>query len=246
MTSKRPKFVNDHIYHVFNRGVEKRKIFLQISDFFRFIFCLYELNDKGLVKMRDRIKVRAAKKKYTGETGVSIGMAEFKKPLVEVMAFCLMPNHYHLVLRQLVDGGISLFMKKLSNGYTGYFNEKYQRKGIGALFQGCFKAIEAENDRQFTALICYIFTNPVELLEKNWKEAGVKDPKKAAKFLESYRWSSYLDCIGISNFSSVTKRDFITEFFGGPKKIRELIEDWISYKTELRNVFKNIGNLALE
>lgn len=192
--------------------------------------------------MRDRIKERKERKRkiHTGETGVS------KKPLVEIMVFCLMPNHYHLILRQLVDGGISLFMKKLSNGYTGYFNEKYKRKGIGALFQGCFKAVQVENDRQLMALVYYIFTNPIELVEKNWKEGGVKDLKKAIKFLESYRWSSYLDCIGISNFSSVTKRDFIVEFFGGPDKIKKSIKDWILYKTELRSGFEKIKDLVLE
>ena len=137
-------------------------------------------------------------------------------------------------------------MKKLSNGYTGYFNEKYNRKGIGALFQGCFKAVHVENDRQLAALVAYIFTNPVELTEKNWKEGLVKDPSRASQFLKTYRWSSYLDCIGISNFPSVTKRDFITEFFGSPEKIQEFIESRILYKTELKKVFDGVRDLILE
>jgi putative transposase len=235
---KRPKFINGEFYHIYNRGVEKRNIFQEVSDYFRFIFCLYELNDKKLIKMRDRILERKARE-HTGATRVSD-----REMLVEVIIFCFMPNHYHLVLRQLVDGGISLFMKKLANGYTGYFNEKYSRKGIGALFQGRFKAVHVKDDKQLQALVCYIFTNPVELIERNWKEAGVKDIKKVIQFLESYRWSNYLDYIGVPNFPSVTKRDFITEFFGGPGEIRKSIEDWILYKTELKSGFNK--DLTLE
>lgn len=245
MVSKHPKFVTGEYYHIFNRGVEKRNIFLQISDYFRFIFCLYELNDKNMVVMRDRIKER--KKRKEKSIGSTYGFHNKRgELLVEAVAFCLMPNHYHLVLRQLVDGGISLFMKKLSNSYTGYFNEKYKRKGIGSLFQGRFKALHVENDRQLTALIAYIFTNPVELIEKNWKENGTKDPQEAIKFLKTYRWSSFLDYIGVSNFPSVTKRDFITEFFGGPEKIKEFIKSWILYKTELKRGLDGIGDLILE
>ncbi|MEK7503547.1 MAG: transposase [Patescibacteria group bacterium] len=243
MPSKHPKFVTGELYHIFNRGVEKREIFLQTSDFFRFISCLYELNEKGLIKMRDRIEERQKRKreKHTGATRVSRGEA-----LVEVVVFCLMPNHYHLILRQLIDGGISLFVKKLANSYVGYFNEKYSRKGMGSLFQGRFKAVHIKNDKQFFNLICYIFTNPVEIIEKDWKETGSKNPKKAIQFLKSYRWSNFLDCIGVSNFPSVTKRDFVTDFFGGPSKIEESVEGWILYKTELKKGIGSIEDIILE
>src|SRR3989344_3086945 len=244
MPSKRPQFITGQFYHIFNRGVEKRNIFQQVSDYFRFIFCLYELNDKNLVVMRDRIEKR---EKYRGTTPVSNPVSKPKKePLVEVITFCLMPNHYHLILRQLVDGGISLFMKKLADSYVGYFNLKHNGIGMGSLFQGRFKAVHVKDDRQLLALICYIFTNPVELIEKNWKEIGVKDIKKVIQFLESYRWSNYLDCIGIPNFPSVTKRDFIMEFLGGSDGIKKPIKDWILYKTELKKGFEKINDLVLE
>src|SRR3989344_53669 len=243
MPTKHPKFVTGELYHVFNRGVEKREIFLQTSDFFRFIFCLYELNEKGLIKMRDRIEERQKRKRerYTGDTCVSRGEA-----MVEVIAFCLMPNHYHLILRQLVDGGISLFMKKLANSYVGYFNEKYDRKGMGSLFQGCFKAVHVKDDKQFFNLICYIFTNPVETIDKDWKERGFENSEKAIQFLKSYRWSNFLDCIGVPNFPSVTKRDFLMEFLGGAGKIEESVENWILYKTELKKGTESIKDIVLE
>ncbi|MBI2450705.1 MAG: transposase [Candidatus Nealsonbacteria bacterium] len=245
MPITRPKLVTGEYYHIYNRGVEKRDIFLNTADFFRFIFCLYELNDKNMVVMRDRMEERKIRKKTSiGETHGCYNRR--RELLVEIIAFCLMPNHYHLVLRQLVDGGISLFMKKLSNSYTGYFNEKYERKGAGSLFQGCFKGVHVGNDKQLMSLVAYIFTNPVELVEKNWKEGGARDPRKTVEFLKNYRWSSYLDYIGITNFSSVTKRDFITEFFGSPEKIKEFVESWILYKTELKKGFYDMRDLTMD
>lgn len=242
MPSKRPQFANGEIYHVFNRGVEKRNIFQQISDYFRFIFCLYELNDKNLVRMAKRIKQRKSrKKKERGRTSIHL-----REPLVEVIAFCLMPNHYHLVLRQLVNGGISLFMKKLGDSYVGYFNQKYDRKGMGSLFQGRFKAVHVGTNEQLINLICYIFTNPLELLETKWRAIGIKNPKKAIKHLEIYRWSSYLDCIGKPNFPSVTERNFLLKVFRGSDNLKKNIEGWIFYKAEIRRGYEKIKNLILE
>ena len=240
MASKRPQFITGEIYHAFNRGVEKRNIFQQISDYFRFIFCLYELNNKNLIRMAERIKKRE-KEKTRGATPRRSG-----EPLVEIIAFCLMPNHYHLVLRQLVDGGISLFVKKLGDSYVGYFNEKHNRKGMGSLFQGRFKAVHVQTDEQFINLICYIFTNPTELLEKNWREAWVKNSEKVIKYLEFYRWSSYLDCIGTPNFPSVTKRDFLMKVCRGSANIKKLVEKWILYKAERKKGYEKIKSLALE
>ena len=243
---KQPKFVNGEIYHILNRGVEKRNIFQQISDYFRFIFCLFECNDKNFVIMRDRIGARRKIKaqKSIGDTYDIINKK--REPLVEILTFCLMPNHYHLVVRQLTDGGVSLFMKKLGNSYVAYFNKKYHRERMGSLFQGSFKAIHIKTDNQLMNVICYIFTNPIELLERNWKETGTKDPEKAREYLKSYRWSSYLDCIGEKNFPSVTQRDFLFDTFGGQNKIKELVENWILYKTDLNKGFDEIKDLILE
>jgi len=244
MPSKRPQFVNEEIYHIYNRAIEGRNLFQQISDYFRFIFCLYELNDKNLVRMEKRIKQR--KKKRRGSTPPNSTSAIKREPLVEIIVVCLMPNHYHLVVRQLVDGGISLFMKKLGDSYVGYFNLKYDRKGRGSIFQGRFQAVHVKTNDQFINLVCYIFTNPVELLEKTWKETGVKNPKRAVKYVESYRWSSYLDCIGRTNFPSVTQRDFLMKVFGGPKNIKKSVQSWILGKTKLKNGYEKIKGLALE
>ena len=240
MPTKRPQFVTGEIYHIFNRGVEKRNIFQQISDYFRFIFCIYELNIKNLVIMRNQIEKRK-EKKYRGTTPVNS-----REPLVEILIFCLMPNHYHLIVRQMVENGISLFMKKLGDSYVGYFNQKYNRKGMGSLFQGRFKAVHVKTTEQLINLVWYIFTNPVGLLEKDWKEMGVKNPQEVINYLESYRWSSYLDCIGIANFPSVTKRDFLMELFGGSANIKKFIESRILEGSETKKSYEKIKDLVLE
>ncbi|MGB2761956.1 MAG: transposase [Minisyncoccales bacterium] len=238
----RPQFVTGEIYHIVNRAIEGKNLFQEIADYFRFIFCLYELNNKKMVNMRACITRRKIQKqqKNTGQTCVNRDL------LVEILAFCLMPNHYHLVVRQLTDNGISLFMKKLGDGYVGYFNEKYKRKGRGSIFQGHFKTVHIKTQKQFMNVICYVFTNPIELLEKTWKEKGVKNPQKAIKYLESYQWSSYLDCIGKNNFPSVTKRELLFEIFGNSKKLGKSVENWILYKAELNKGLKVSKGLFLE
>jgi len=232
------EFIIGDIYHLFNRGVEKRQIFMDESDRFRFVFCLYECNDANFVIMRNRINDRLFRKNYIGDTYVNLPAFQTKREmLVEIITFVLMPNHYHLVVRPLVEGGVSLFMKKLSNSYTGYFNDKYERKGMGALFQGAFKAVRVEGDGQFLHLAEYLFANPVEIIDPEWKDRGAQDIKKAIEFVNNYKWSSYFDSIGIDNFPSVTARDFLWQVFGGkdgisagPQNVGQYVEEWIKNK----------------
>ncbi len=244
-------FAIGDIYHIFNRGVEKRAVFMDNSDYYRFVFSLYECNDETAVRVGQRIierrqrntnKASSARSHLASLQGATLQNSEAHKRelLVEVVAFTLMPNHYHLILRQLVDGGISLFMKKLGNAYTGYFNERHERKGMGALFQGRFKAIRIADDRQFLHLAEYLFSNPVEILEPDWKLGGVRDPAAAIDFLNNYKWSSYLDSIGMKNFPSVTDRDFLWKVFAGSTderkgrcRVKEFTEAWIKNKSTL-------------
>lgn len=127
-------------------------------------------------------------------------------------------------------------MQKLGTGYTMYFNQKYER--VGALFQGRFKAIEVENDAQLLHLPYYIHLNPVELIEPKWKKREIKNAKKVMSFLESYRWSSYLDYIGKKNFPSVTSREFLTDIMGRPGEYKKSTREWLQelYFEEIKDV----------
>src|SRR3989344_8067514 len=199
----REKIVAGNVYHVLNRGVDKRNIFLDDGDYLRFIHNLFVFNDTAPIDNAghffNQAKYRALRTPYIE-----------RKPrelLVEILAFCLMPNHYHLMLRPLQDDGVFKFIKRLNMGYAKYFNEKYERSG--ALFQGRYKSIVVNNEAHFIHLPYYIHLNPLDLIVPEWRNREIKNLDKALEFLENYRWSSYLDYIGKKNFPSVTQRDFL-------------------------------------
>jgi len=121
-------------------------------------------------------------------------------------------------------------MKKVS-GYSNYFNKKYRR--VGPLFQGRFKAVLIKTDEQLRNTFAYISTNPIGLIQKNWKENGIKDFEKALDFLQSYKWSSYPHYLGKENFSSLVESDFFIDLFGSLDNCKKEIESWLSYKVEV-------------
>jgi putative transposase len=225
--------VTGYIYHVYNRGVEKRPIFSEESDYVRFIHDLFEFNDKNsaskfIVSKNSEGNLPNSEKIKNHEKE-----NEVRKPrdlLVNLLAFCLMPNHYHLLLKQVKKNGISKFMLKLGTGYANYFNKKYQR--IGSLFQGSYKLEIIDNDSYFDHIPNYIHLNPLDLNEPGWRNNEIKNPKKAIKFLETYRWSSLLDYIGIKNFPSVTQRNSMPEYFLNQKTYRQEIFDFSKIETD--------------
>lgn len=215
-------FVAGDIYHVINRGVDKRKIFLDNKDHFRFIHNLFEFNDtKPINNNFYRFqKSNVIERRYIDESE--------KKPrelLVEILAFSLMPNHYHILLRSKFDDAIPFFMKRLNMGYSRYFNEKYKRSGT--LFQGRYKAVPVTKEAHFIHLPYYIHFNPLDLVTPEWRERKLKNYAEVIKFLENYRWSSHLDYLGRKNFPSVTQRDFLLKFFGGTMGYDNEIKNWL-------------------
>lgn len=211
-----------------DRGVDKRKIFLDTQDHFRFIHDLFEFNDEDSVNTA----FHSFKRKYgeyydVGRRNIMVQKKERKrrKMLVDILAFCLMPNHYHLLLTPRVQNGIALFIKKLNGGYAKYFNARYERSG--ALFEGRYKRVIIKNEAHFIHLPYYIHLNPLDLITPKWRERRLNNFTKAMKFLDSYRWSSHLDYAGEKNFPSVTKRDFLLEFFGGHKQYKEGVTKWL-------------------
>jgi REP-associated tyrosine transposase len=211
------------ILHVFNRGVDKRQIFLDDQDRFRFIHDLYEFNDEERTNTIYHSFARSNDiecRKFTYKTD-----AVRRKLLVDIHAFTLMPNHYHLLLSPLVDRGIPRFMQKLNMGYSKYFNQKYER--TGTLFEGRYKSVPIIEETHFIHIPYYIHCNPLDLAMPEWRERTLPDYGDALRFLQSYRWSSHLDYWGERNFPSVTNREFLSEFFGGTNAYREKIENWL-------------------
>ncbi|MBU1913181.1 MAG: transposase, partial [Candidatus Omnitrophica bacterium] len=137
----------------------------------------------------------------------------------------LMPTHFHLILKQLIDKGISKFMHKLGTGYVNYFNEEQKR--TGALFEGRFKSILIENDEYLMHLSRYIHLNCIDLVEPKWKENGIKNWENASEFLRNYKWSSYLDYIGRDNVPSVIDNEFLLGYFDNKKEYSQFVVNWM-------------------
>ena len=230
MPVKRPQLANDEIYHIVLRGVGDSLIFIDESDYYRAIFSIYEFNTTMPVEIKQK---REEHKKEKENGGLS---SDSRDLLVEILAFCFMPNHIHLLLKQIKNNGITKFMRKLGTGYAGYFNKRYIRKGH--LFQGRFKAVHIKTNEQLQTVFVYTHTNSISLVEPKWKEKGIKNPKKVIKFLENYKWSSYLDYISKKNFPSLTQRDFLLEIMGEEKGCKRFIEDWIEYKKGIKGFSK--------
>ncbi|TSC68738.1 MAG: hypothetical protein G01um101456_520 [Parcubacteria group bacterium Gr01-1014_56] len=151
--------------------------------------------------------------------------------LIDIGAYCLMPNHFHLLISEKEKGGISKFMQKLTTGYTMYFNTRYER--TGALFQGKFKATHANDDRYLNYLISYIHLNPIKLTEPHWKESGIQNKKKAEKFLETYDYSSFLDYTGKTRLENkLINTEILPKHFDSPKDFKSSITEWLNFKVE--------------
>ncbi len=214
------------IYHILNRGVDKRKIFLDRQDYFRFIHDLFEFNDQRIINTT----FYAFNSQINDFVSRKYKAVEFKekkprKLLVNIHAFCLMPNHYHLLMSPRIEGGITKFMRKIGIGYAKYFNQKYERRGT--LFESRYKSIQIVNEPHFYHLPYYIHLNPLDLKFPEWREGKLRNYREALKLLKDYRWSSHLDYLGKKNFPSVTKREFLLEIFNGEKEYEKNIKQWL-------------------
>jgi len=207
------------MYHVLSRGVDKRKIFLCDEDRYRFIHDLFEFNDMEPV---NNLTYRFRNKNNKDFVSPYI---KCRKLLVNLHAFCLMPNHYHLLVSARVKDGVTSFMRKLNIGYAKYFNGRYER--TGALFEGRYKSVPIQSDAHFIHIPYYIHLNPLDLIMPEWRKREISDSKEAMKFLGKYKWSSFQDYIGKKNFPSVTQREFLNEFFEGPAQYKKDTLKWL-------------------
>ena len=179
--ARKVKFEVDEWYHCYSRGVDKRTTFEEEADYIRFVELLYLANDISPLN-RDNIGTHAAEEIFSRERTL---------PLVSIGAYALMSNHYHLLIKEVNENGLSTFMQKFGTAYTMYFNQKYQR--IGNLFVKPFRARHVADDRYFQHVVNYIHLNPAELFESGWKKGKVRNPATLIKKLEAYPYSSLPD-----------------------------------------------------
>lgn len=221
-----PDFSVAEFYHVYNRGIEKRRIFLSSHDYERFMVLLYLANSHEPVRIDLRRNLLDELFKIDRE-----------KELVDIGAYCLMPNHFHLLLKEKSENGISLFMQKLTTAYTMYFNKKNDR--TGALLQGTFRAEHMVNDNYLKYIYSYIHLNPVKLVDPAWKEKGIKNKSTAENFLEDYKYSSYQDYFGVDRQEKVilNKKAFPL-YFKSVADFEKIINFWLSFSKDNKDLRK--------
>jgi len=187
---RKDSFVTGEYYHIYNRGIDKRVIFKSEKDYERFVMLLYVSNSDSKKSFRLDNLINHSHKNFTEIMSLEKGQA-----LVSIGAWCLMTNHFHMIVRQEVEGGITKFMKKLGTGYSMFFNIKYQRSG--ALFGGLFKSkLIGSDDDYMRQLFAYIHLNPLDIKFSGWEEK-IKDlvDIDMKVFLESYPYSSYSEYV---------------------------------------------------
>ncbi|MEX0931630.1 MAG: transposase [Candidatus Paceibacterota bacterium] len=177
-------------YHIYSRGVDRRDIFMDEDDRDRFMSLLYLANNNQSFKIRE-----------LGRKGNTVFALSKQGELCAIGAYVLMTNHFHLLIKETQEGGITKFLHSLLTSYSKYFNKKYER--TGRLFESTFRAEWVNMDEYLKYLFSYIHLNPIKTLYPKWKEEGILDIQKAQTFLSGYRYSSYPDYVGEKREQSV-------------------------------------------
>jgi putative transposase len=207
-------FAHDEFYHLYNRGVEKRMIFKSRADYQRFLMLLYLSNSTEEVHVSNTLKNTAFADVFNIERAT---------PLVAIGAYCLMPNHFHILATPIESDGISRFILKLQTGYAMYFNKRNERSG--SLFQGPYKAQHADTDEYLKYLFSYIHLNPAKLVDPGWKNKISYKTARIRSFVEDYPYSSlreYRD----KNFSIVSP-DAFPHPLTTQEGLNQHLTDWI-------------------
>ena len=218
---RKTDFATGLIYHIYNRGVRKNKIFTSRADYLRWqeLLCWTANYNYPYSLFKDR---KAKLEISSGETEPLIGqidkMYKLETPLVKILSYVSMPNHYHLLLEQSVDHGIQKYMQRLQAAYSKYFNLKYEL--VGSVFQGRFKDVPVVNEPQFQQVQKYILRNPMvaKLVSKK-------------KFI-NYPWSAIREYLN-PNLRKIITIERILSFFTDPNKLSKFLLDDFSYEEQL-------------
>ncbi len=207
---RKQSLVSGEYYHIYNRGVDKRDIVSDKEDVHRFIESIIGFNQiDGVGSIRDLRKVQTESK----------ALSVPKEPLVAIVAYCLNPNHFHFLIKQLIDGGIAKFMQKLQGGYTYYFNKRNSRSG--SLFQGTFRSHLIDDENYFNKTLGYV--------NKNYAIHSIPLNKQFLIFASDHEYEN-------NNFKIVSKGEGtrILEIFNGSKNFRKHCDEIVDIIREER------------
>ncbi|OGG00322.1 hypothetical protein A2Y99_01920 [Candidatus Gottesmanbacteria bacterium RBG_13_37_7] len=210
--------INEQVYHVFNRGIDKRPTFISKIEYKRAVITLDYYQFIHLPEKLSKFLITAEKERIE----LLLKLRESGERLVEIISYVLMPNHFHLLLRQKIEGGISKYLSNVQNSYTRYFNIIHQRKG--PLFLDQFKAVRVESDEQLLHVSRYIHLNPYT------SYVVAKQDK-----LKDYIWSSlseYLD----NRQDSICEKETILSFYNKKDNYGKFIYDQADYQRNLDSI----------
>ncbi|MCX6766537.1 MAG: transposase [Candidatus Moranbacteria bacterium] len=205
-------FVEHEYYHIYNRGVDKRNVFLEERDYRRFLLAMDLLNDEkdGLMRRWRDFKENHPEKPVKDFLAISVGG---RNHLVDIVAYCLNSNHYHFILKQTGDNnGIKIFMQRLGNSYTKYFNEKHKRSG--SLFQGSFKATHIEPNN-FLRMSVYVNCN---------SEIHKIHPAR------NYKWCSFPEYLGKESNQLCKKEVILSQFKNSQEYLEYAVENIADFR----------------
>ena len=213
-------YIKNGHYHIYNRGVEKRKIFLDHSDYKYYLSLLESYTEP-------KVPVGTFSVKEARNKNIPYWRSKLEKDEIEIICFALMPNHFHFLFKQNSADAITRFMRRISNSYVKYFNKKYER--VGSLFQGKFKSVLIESESYLLHLSRYIHLNPLEVRPLTISKED---------WISSFTYSSYPAYLGKIKKSCV-KTDTILSFFNRKKQTVLKLNEYNSYQNFVENYIKN-------
>ncbi len=216
------EFTNEEYYHVYNRGVNGHTIFETPNDFQRFYNSMFLFNNKNY-------KLRAGKSilydLHTIDQPKNI--LNYDEKFVEIIAYILLPNHFHFFLKQKADAGVSKFIHKISRSNSRYYNSKYNR--TGPLLDGRFKAKHIDNEAHYEHLLRYIHLNTLDLTDLDWRNGAVKNWGKALDFMKKYPWSSHNYYLGERQTLPIICLTAKQKLFDSKEEYEDYIKQWMSW-----------------
>ena len=218
MPGRKEVIATGETYHIVNRGIASQHTFLTKRDYQRACNTFFFYRNRVLFKRYSYFIRQSIEERQQ----ILKDLNKKEDFLVEIMAFCLMPNHFHFLLRQTVNNGIPKFLSKFTNSYTRYFNTKQKRNG--PLFQGKFKAVRIEADEQLLHVARYIHLNPYT----SFVVKRIKD-------LVGYPYSSFPEYLGKVKVSFCQKNDILGQFKDS-QTYKEFVVDHADYQRELQNI----------
>ncbi|MEK7209554.1 MAG: transposase [Patescibacteria group bacterium] len=205
---RKTKFAPGEYYHIYNRGNNKQDIFLDTRDWVRFLFItLYFQSSITMHNISQSVThyIKHSVFNVTQETTEEI----ITKQFVGLVAFSLMPNHFHILIQEIKTSGLSQYMQRIQNSYTKYFNTKYKK--TGHLLQGPFQAVHIKSNNQLLHLSAYIHRNAREIPYWKGKEGG-------------FPWSSYQDYIMTNRWSKLLENKVIMDQFINPNDYKKFTD----------------------